>query len=543
MILNLFIAALLFNGVRGSITQVSSTPSLVVDLGYAKYQGFFNETSKVTNFLGVRYAQEPTGNLRWRAPITPKKISGIQAATSQPSKCFQGNTGQAATNPIPINQRRAASVATSEDCLFLNVYTPDHIDSVKKPLPVVVWIHGGGYASGSATGFQGTDVYDGNELIREAGRGVVVVVIQYRLGLLGFLSSSKVKQDGDLNAGLLDQQFALKWVQTHIHQFGGDRNHVTIWGQSAGAGSVMQQIVANGGRTNPPLFKGAITSSSFLPSQYHFDDQIPETMFSEVVNQLNCTSSRNQLDCLRSLDADTLQVANNAVSLAAFFGTFNFAPVVDGHFIQQRPTVALQERKINGEFFLAMTNTNEGGLFVDVNTANTVQVPTYIHNLFPALTQAQVRAATAQYASLGTPFNQVNAIMGEAIFICPSYYVLQAFRGKPAFKGHFAIPPAAHGNDVSYYYPSTNGPPSFNNAAFDTAFSQLFLDFAKNFNPNVKSSPTITPKWNLWTVSQHAEMLFNRTEAGAPDIRAILSSQAQLSRCQFWASVSANTAQ
>ncbi|KAL0960003.1 hypothetical protein HGRIS_011655 [Hohenbuehelia grisea] len=541
--LQLFVAALLSNAVQHSIAQPTHTPSPVVDLGYAKYQGFFHEASRVTNFLGVRYAQEPTGNLRWRAPTTPKKVVGIQPATSQPPRCFQGNTGQGVTAPSPINHRRAETLAISEDCLFLNVYTPGDIDSVKKPLPVVVWIHGGGYALGGATGFFGADTYDGNDLIREAGRGVVAVVIQYRLGLLGFLSSGQVNQNGDLNAGLLDQQFALQWIQTHIHKFGGDRNHVTIWGQSAGAGSVIQHMIANGGRTNPPLFKGGISSSSFIPSQYRFDDPIPEATFNKVVSQLNCTSSPDQLNCLRSLDADTLQLANSAVSAGAFFGTFNFAPVVDGRFIQQRPTVALQQKKINGDFFLAMTNTNEGALFVDANTADTVHVPTYIHNLFPALTQSQVSAAAAQYAPLGTPITQVNAIMSEAILICPSHYVLQAFNGKPAFKGHFAVPPAGHGNDLSYYFPSTNGPLSFNNTAFATAFSGVFLDFARFFNPNVKSGPTITPHWDSWTVSQRVEMLFNRTEAGAPDVREISSSQDQLRRCQFWESVSANTAQ
>jgi carboxylesterase type B len=253
----------------------------VVTVGGTQYQGFASvdpiNNATNTNFLGIRYAAAPTGKLRFAVPQAPAPISGVQMATVEPNTCFNAPDGTAATTPLRINARAADAPVASEDCLFLNVFVPGNLGD-KKNLPVVFWIHGGGYIAGSAVGFSG------NDLIRESGGDVVAVVIQYRLGVFGFLGGQKVKDGGALNAGLLDQQFALKWVQQNIAKFGGDPTKVTIWGESAGAGSVMQQVIANGGRTNPPLFRAAISSSLFLPSQYKFNDPI-----TEVVDQLHCS--------------------------------------------------------------------------------------------------------------------------------------------------------------------------------------------------------------------------------------------------------------
>ncbi|PPQ80160.1 hypothetical protein CVT25_001453 [Psilocybe cyanescens] len=523
-----------------SFATVNAAPP-IVNLGYAQYQGTVVQ-DKVTNathtqFLGVRYAAPPTGSARFRAPALPATTPGVQQANAQPSECFQASSGNSPTTPFRVGQQnsaRAVDAGPSEDCLFLNVYVPGNLGQ-KRNLPVVFWIHGGGYVAGSASQF------DGNDLIRESSEGVIAVVIQYRLGVFGFLPGQKVKDGGALNAGLLDQQFALKWVQQHIRLFGGDPNKVTIWGESAGAGSVLQQVIANGGRTNPPLFRAAMTSSTFLPSQYKFNDRIPETLFSETVAQTNCASSADALDCLRKVDVNTLQNANTAINLSGFFGTFVFVPVIDGTFITDRPTVLLKERKVNGKILLSVTNTFEGTSFVDQSTANTVQVPTYVTQLFPNFTPQQAQAAAAQYAGLGTNIFQVNAIMGESIFICPTYFLLRAFGGL-GFKGEFAIPPGLHGMDVGFYFNNGALPAAFPNLQFDTAFSGSFQNFVISLNTNVKTDPTnITPLWQLWNGSN--EMLFNRTEAGAADIRAIKTSNALLNRCNFWASVSAAAAQ
>ncbi|KAK0211802.1 Alpha/Beta hydrolase protein [Armillaria fumosa] len=480
----------------------------VIDLGYARYRGTFDLAgSNNTQFLGIRFAAPPTGSLRWQAPRTPGFVAGIQNATAEPPRCLQGGTGQGPTNPFPSSKRDALSVADSEDCLFLNVYIPGQLGS-RKNLPVVIWIHGGGYDVGGANGFiPGPDLYNGNDLIRDSGDKVIVVVIQYRLGLFGFLAGASVKAHGALNAGLLDQQFAFQWVQEHVSchfscivKFGGDLGRVTIWGQSAGAGSVIQQVIANDGNTFPPLFRAAITSSSFLPSQYAFNDVVPEFLFNTVV-------------------ARTKQVINIDLCGNGFFGTFVFVLVVDGNFIKQRPTVALREGKVNGEVLMSVTNTNEGALFVDASTAGTVQVPEYLTQLFPNLSAQNRDVAVAKYSGLGTPIEQVTAIMGELSNI----------------QGQFAIPPAGHGDDVPYYFPSmnANGVPPFNNTAFDKAFTESFLAFVVFLDPNDTFEPTITPTWNRYSFQEgrQVEIRFNKTESGDPAVLSFTTPEDLLDRC------------
>ncbi|KAJ7190775.1 Alpha/Beta hydrolase protein [Mycena pura] len=473
------------------------------------------------------------GNLRFRAPQPPAKVTGVQLANTQPNECFQASSGLSPTNPL---ETRASQVVPSEDCLFLNVHYPSN--TAGKPvdgLPTLVWIHGGGYIEGAGSSFNGEDI------IKQSNRGVVVVIIQYRLGVFGFLPGSAVKQDGALNAGLLDQEFTLRWVNQHITKFGGDPSKVTIWGESAGAGSVLQHIIANNGRTEPQLFRGAITSSTYLPPQYMYNDRIPELLFSEFVAQTNCTSATDSMACLRAVDATVLEGANSNINLAGFFGTFVLVPVVDGDFITQPATTALRERRVNGQALLSVTNTFEGTIFVNQNAA--VTAAQYSLDLFPGFGTVQAETVSALYAGLGDDLFQNNAIQGESIFICPTYFLLDAFPGR-SFKAEFAIPPGLHGSDIGFYFPGTAAP-TFNNTAFIDAFAQSFTSFIINLDPNRKVDPTtITPEWNKFDVG-NTEMLFNRTAAapGAPVVHPITTPSALLKRCLFWNSVSNLTAQ
>ncbi|KAJ7651194.1 Alpha/Beta hydrolase protein [Roridomyces roridus] len=513
------------------LAVVQAAPT--VNLGLAQYQGAVDAATNITSFLGIRYAAPPLGDLRFRAPAPPLNTSGVQLATVQPNQCLQSGFGQSSTNPL---KPRAASVVPSEDCLFLNVYYPsDAVGTPPKGLPTLVWIHGGGYALGGASS------YNGEDIIAQSNRGVVVVVIQYRLGLFGFLAGAEVKENGALNAGLLDQDFALRFVNQHITQFGGDPEKVTIWGESAGAGSVLQHVLANGGRTVPQLFRGAITSSTFLPPQYEFDDPIIEFLFSEVVSQANCSSAANALTCLRSADTTLLSTVNANINSAGFFGTFSTVPVIDGEFIVQRPTLSLLEGCVNGQALLSITNTFEGTIFVNQTTGLTAAE--YSLALFPKFTQTQANIVSQLYAGLGTDVFQVNAIQSESIFVCPTYYMQHAFFGR-SFKGEFAIPPGLHGSDVAYYFPSAGGLPPFNNTQFIDAFAQSFTSFIINHDPNIKVSNTITPQWNKF-VAGNTEMLFNQTAAmpPQPDVRPIKTDNALLQRCQFWHSVGHLTGQ
>ncbi|KAF9064189.1 Alpha/Beta hydrolase protein [Rhodocollybia butyracea] len=472
----------------------------IIDLGYAKYQGVFDSLNNVTSYLGMRYAAPPTGELRFRAPQAPANDDGVvQQANANPIPCFQAVMGTAPTNPLEaINKRQSVMEMETEDCLFLNTYFPG--DTVPtEPLPVLVWIHGGGYTEGDALMFNGSD------LMTEAHNEIVLVIIQYRLGLFGFLPGSEVKENGDLNAGILDQHFALRWIQSHISKFGGDPTKVTIWGESAGAGSAIQHIVAQDGQTSPQLFRGAITSSTSLPSQYLYNDTVPELLYSEIVAQTNCNSVANSLACLRSVDANTLGAINANITAGGFFGTFVFGPVVDGTFIKQRPIESLKQGKVNGKAILAITNTNEGHIFV--NQYNPMSASVYASMLFPKFGPRQAEQTAELYANLGTPIEQNNLIMGDSIFICPTFYLLSAFP-KNAWK--VPIPPAHHGQDIIYYFTSQPGGPPFNNTQFLEAFQGGFLAFVVSQNPNDKIAPTVTPPWELYSEA-NTVMLFNKT--------------------------------
>ncbi|EGN99178.1 hypothetical protein SERLA73DRAFT_90445 [Serpula lacrymans var. lacrymans S7.3] len=514
---------------KGYSTPVASASGPTVDLGYAQYQGSVNTTTDITSFLGIRYAAAPFGDLRFEAPQSPPIVSGVQQAIAEPNECIQGPNSVGSTNPLANISKR--EVSQSEDCLFLNVYLPGSLPAQPiGDLPVIVWIHGGGYIQGAASAFDGADI------IRDADYGVVVVLIQYRLGLfVGFLSGTAVKENGALNAGLLDQTFALQWVQDHISGFGGDPERVTIWGESAGAGSVYQHIVANQGNTQPPLFRAAMTSSTFMPSQFYYNDPYVEDIYNEVVSQANCSSSANQLSCLRNASTDTLITVNNNVAADAFYGTYVLAPVVDGTFIVERPTVTLGKGLKNGDVLFSVTNTFEGREFVD--SGLTMNITEYLAQLYPRLNAEQIAEAAYLYSYLETSLDQAIGVMGETIIICPTYFLQEAFAGQ-GWKGEFALPPGNHGQDIPYYFTSYPPGPSYDNTQFITSFSQSFMSIVRDLNPNAKFDPSnTTPPWTMWNQG-NSEMLFNVTETGTPEIRTYTTDEALLERCAYWRSVS-----
>ncbi|KAE9392202.1 alpha/beta-hydrolase [Gymnopus androsaceus JB14] len=493
----------------------------VVDLGYAKYQGTIDPLTQNWNFLGIRYAAEPTGALRFNAPAPPPSVSGTQKANAYPVRCFQGGIGMSPVNPVSKNaggfkyqnSEFIHADDESEDCLFLNVHTPNYI-----PM--------GALYGGPIQGF-----YDGNSLITHSGNGVIVVTVQYRLGVFGFLAGDEVKR----------QQFAFQWVQEHISKFGGDPTKVTIWGQSAGAGSVLQHLIANGGQTNPPLFRAAIINSVFLPSQYVYNDPIPKAIYTEVVSQANCSSSSDTLECLRNAEVTVLATAHKSIGRATFFGTFIPVPVVDGTFITQSPLKALKAGKLNTNNLLAFSTTDEGSFFVHRDIVNALSHTSE----YP-----RRKAAGAHYKSFGDNVATARKIMGDALFDCPTYYILQNFVGA-AYKASwwcfilFAISPGFHGNDIAYLFPKFTGAgvPLYNNAEFIKALTTSFTNFVITLDPNDNAS-TLAPFWHRWnSESELSEISFNATESGAPLVQRVVTDPGLLERCRFWESVTGETFQ
>ena len=203
----------------------------------------------VTAFLGIPYAAPPVGNRRWRPPQSAPKWDGVRRADRFGTSCMQNQPG----SRLPWTEEFMTQGPIGEDCLFLNVWTP--AASAAARLPVMVWIYGGGFNEGSGA----VAVYDGTQLARN---GVLVVTLNYRVGALGFLAHPELTAESPHhssgNYGLLDQIAVLQWVRANIRGFGGDPGNVTIFGQSAGAISVvdlMRSPLAQG------LFARAIAQS------------------------------------------------------------------------------------------------------------------------------------------------------------------------------------------------------------------------------------------------------------------------------------------
>ncbi|HWM65148.1 MAG TPA: carboxylesterase family protein, partial [Steroidobacteraceae bacterium] len=206
-------------------------PARIVQTRLGQVRG--QDRGRTLAFLGLRYAKPPTGVLRFTPPQPCESWTGVYEATKLPP--FAVQPPEPPLVPIVINGRPQLQGRQSEDCLFLNIYTPA-ADQRKRP--VLVWIHGGGYTVGSA------NEYDGGILAAQGD--VVVVCINYRLGVFGFTDFSGLDKGlaGSASNGFRDQIEALRWVRNNIADYGGDPAHVTIFGESAGGGSVLALLAA-----------------------------------------------------------------------------------------------------------------------------------------------------------------------------------------------------------------------------------------------------------------------------------------------------------
>ncbi|XP_056108139.1 fatty acyl-CoA hydrolase precursor, medium chain [Rhinichthys klamathensis goyatoka] len=269
----------------------------------------------VNSYLGVPFAKPPVGPLRLAPPLPAEPWQGVRDATKQPPMCIQDR--QASVVEMEFLSMDVEIPEVSEDCLYLNIYTPVKPGEEDAKLPVMVWIHGGGLSLGSAS------VYDGSVL--SAYQDVVVVLIQYRLGLLGFLSTGDEHAPG--NYGLLDQVAALQWVQENIHSFGGDPGSVTIFGESAGGVSVSTLILsplASG------LFHRAIAESG-TAFWHGLVMANPLLIAQNAAKSCNCDSSSSSkiVDCIMGWsDEEVLEYSKK-------FAMMHFSVAVDSHFLPE----------------------------------------------------------------------------------------------------------------------------------------------------------------------------------------------------------------
>ena len=304
--------------------------------------GTHSSDGAVARYLGLPYAAAPIAGLRWRPPQPVAPWQGALEATHFAPACPQ---------PLPPpgsfyqTEFFKTSERQSEDCLYLNVYTPARADTDR--LPVMVWFHGGGFAQGSGS----LPSFDGDALARS---GVVLVTINYRLGPLGFLALPELDAESpdhvSGNCGLLDMAAALRWVQANIGGFGGDARNVTIFGQSAGAlgvGAMMASPLARG------LFRRAIVESDPMfgmndPTQTLSQSEQGGAKFADALHGRSVAE-------LRMLPGTELVRAMGTSAIA-----FGLRPNVDGHVLPHDLPEMIATGQGNGEALLIGTNFDEG---------------------------------------------------------------------------------------------------------------------------------------------------------------------------------------
>ncbi len=306
---------------------------LQLETEQGKVQGKVINDGKVRAFLGMPYAAPPVGDLRWKAPQPPAKWKGVRDATNFAARCEQW--------PIWADYI-FLDAGPSEDCLYLNVYTPPKSGSGR--LPVMVWIHGGGYTAGAGSEPRYTN--SGLPL-----RGIVLVTINYRLGVFGFLASEDLaKESGGSagNYGLMDAVAALKWVRANIGGFGGDANNVTIFGESAGSfavSSLMASTDARGlfqkaiGESGAPF--GSVLAAAPLASRAQRDQAWVESL------------GAKSLADLRAMPASAV------IEAAKKKGVAGFTPVIDGKLLTEAVPDTYAESKQAHVPLLAGWNRDE----------------------------------------------------------------------------------------------------------------------------------------------------------------------------------------
>ncbi len=288
--------------------------------------GAVSSDSSIAVFKGIPYAAPPVGDLRWRAPRRPAAWQGVRKTDQFSASCVQNIV----TERKPWTFEFMAHGEISEDCLYLNIWTPANSAAEKRP--VLLWMYGGGNVEGSAS----VPVYDGENL---AKKGLVVVTINYRLGVFGFFTHPALTKESDTsgNYGILDQVAALQWVRDNIAAFGGDPARVTIAGQSAGASDAHTLVASPSAKG---LFAGAIeeSGSNIAAALRTLAEQEKDGVrFAEA-------KGAHSLADLRAISWKDLMTP---VTVAGSDAPLRFGPVVDGHLLPALPNEIFAQGKQN----------------------------------------------------------------------------------------------------------------------------------------------------------------------------------------------------
>ncbi|BGP19509.1 hypothetical protein JCM10213_006329 [Rhodosporidiobolus nylandii] len=375
------------------VSRASSAPTATIANGTVT--GLSLPSFSAEAFLGVPFAQPPTGERRFRRPQSLEKQfdGGVFEATEYSPFC----PGVGGDN---------VGYKQDEDCLTVNIHRPAGTTADDK-LPVGLWIYGGGFQMGG----NADQRYNSSYMVQrsvEMGKPIVVVQVNYRTAALGFLNSEEMKDAGLQNNGLYDQRLAFHWVQENIPAFGGDPTKVTIWGESAGAMSVAYHLLGYG-LTETSLFSGAILESGNAHTAALQKPAYYQNAFDAVVEGTGCSDAKDSLACLRTVPLEKLN------STAA---PYTWDPVVDGELISALPSDTLAADSFIKVPLLIGANTDEGSAFGAKGINTTADLEAALYQSFPALTNASVAQLLDLYPNdplVGCPFNTGDLILPSGL--------------------------------------------------------------------------------------------------------------------------------
>ncbi|XP_028321562.1 acetylcholinesterase-like [Gouania willdenowi] len=501
---------------------------LIVSTKHGKVKGKL-VNGDVRAFLGIPYGKPPLGNLRFKPAEPVDGWEGVRDATNFPNSCYQlrdtllpGFKGVEMWNPnTPI----------SEDCLYLNVWSP-HVNKTQKqppPLaPVLVWIYGGGLTQGTSS----LDIYDGRFLSKS--EGVVVVSMNYRLGAIGFLSFPNNKNIKG-NAGLLDQQLALKWVAHNIPAFGGDPSKVTLFGESAGSASIGFHLLSPGSQH---LFQRAVMQSGSPNAPWVTNSQtVAEERSLKLATLLGCpTSPPARLEtCMQLADPKKIvEEQYNVFTKPSLLG-FAFLPQVDGDFLPDQVEVLLNNGKLPKKDLLLGLNKDEGTYFLaygvpdfnlnDEHLITRSQFLKMVELLTSTDSDVTRNAVIYQYTDWADETNNMKnrdllaSLVGDQSFNCPllEFAYRYSQNGGKTFLYHFdhrsSVNPwpewmgVMHGDEIEFVF----GMPlnaslgyTKNEVNMSRKFMKHWANFARTGNPEIDGA-----KWALFTHEQQEYVTLN----------------------------------
>jgi para-nitrobenzyl esterase len=462
----------------------------------------------IVSFKGIPFAAPPVGALRWKAPQPVMSWTGVKQATTFGASCMQD------ANLMKVF---SAPPAMSEDCLYLNVWTPAKTAGDK--IPVMVWIYGGGFAIGQTS----VPSYDGARL---AEKGVVLVSVAYRVGAFGFLAHpelSKESSKGSGNYGLQDMIAGLRWVQANIAKFGGDPGRVTIFGESAG-GIAVSMLAASPAAKG--LFHRAISESggSFGSARVGTEGgvNVPPLKVAETTGQAFLGKlGANDITTARSLPADKIQAAVGPGLQGGYW------PVFDGDVLPRDQYELYQAGRFNDTPVLIGTNSDEGALF-----AQPGMTVARFEEMIRAGYGKHADAILAAYphATDAAAAKAANDVFRESLFAWHTWAwaMLQSQKGKgKAYVYYFdhrtpqSPNGANHGAEIGYVFRTLEipvailgftGKPRPEDMAMSELMSSYWTNFAKTGDPN---GPGL-PAWPAFTPTAQNAMHFDAKSSARP---------------------------